>query len=129
MSLIFDRFPSTEKAEAFVAEVSDLYGLDGAVFESQEDSEDRSQPIWEWSPVLLEPPIALIEGAEGDDDFEQHVIKVVEPYGGTYAGGGFRRGSGADRGVRNTSEHSTAQRVAGMPNVPGGITPHDEEQA
>jgi hypothetical protein len=85
MSLIFDSFPSTEKADAFVSVVKERYGLDGAVYSSQEASQDQPQLIWDPFPWGLDPPIVLIERHESVQK-ERAIETAVEPFGGTFVG-------------------------------------------
>ena len=56
MSLIFDQFPSTENAEAFVAEVKRCFDLDGQVFATDEAAYAADARPWE-----SEPPIVHID--------------------------------------------------------------------
>jgi hypothetical protein len=79
MSLIFDRFPSTEAAETFVAEMEILHGLPGKVYATQAESNKD-----DFFPWRLDPPIALIDRAslETEEDVERAVIA----FGGEFAG-------------------------------------------
>ncbi len=89
MSLIFDQFPSTESAEAFVVSVKERFGLDGAVYASQDDS-NKDDPF----PWRLDPPIVLVDRIDDDGligidalvDAERDVEEAVIPFGGEFAG-------------------------------------------
>jgi hypothetical protein len=63
MSQIFDRFPSREKAEAFVRLVKRDFGLDGQVFDDEEKAFEHDM-----FPFRLDPPIVHIDRVDIDRD-------------------------------------------------------------
>lgn len=78
--LIFDRFPTTESADAFAKETG------GTVYKSQAES-DAVDPF----PYVLEAPIVLVPRPElGDLDrevaAEREVAASVVRFGGSFAG-------------------------------------------
>lgn len=81
--LIFDRFPSTERATEFVAAVKDRYALDGEVYASQDES-DAADPF----PFELTPPIALIERPPltAPRKLEAEIENFVQGFDGVFAG-------------------------------------------
>ena len=76
--MIFDRFPSKEKAEQFAADVSAAFGRQATVHDSQRDAETRDVFPWQ-----LDPPIVMVDRDDGTDD---PISEMVESYGGTFAG-------------------------------------------
>lgn len=77
--LIFDQFPSREKAEPFVAAVRRDYGLKGYVYDSQEESDAT-----DYFPFLLTGIIVHIQRTL--DSRENYIINEVGSYGGSWAG-------------------------------------------
>ena len=103
MCLIFDKFPSKEKADAFAVTVKEEFGLEAEVFDSQEASEEglndpNTTGLRDWFPQRLDPPIVLTDLIDWDESLsrqddidrivaaEGRVEKAVEPFGGTFAG-------------------------------------------
>jgi hypothetical protein len=80
VSMIFDRFPSRDRTEAFRAFAKDEFGLDGQVF----DTDDAAQ---EHDPFLyrLDPPVVHIDRSD-DETVERRVVDLVTAFGGTFAG-------------------------------------------
>jgi hypothetical protein len=85
MSLIFDRFPSRDKAESFVAEIQRKFGLAGLVFDDEESAFEHD-PF----PYSLEAPIVYIDrpGIDHPDHYEieRAVEARVEAFRGEFAG-------------------------------------------
>lgn len=83
MSMIFDRFPTRERGEAFRAAVKVEIGLDGQVFDTVAAAQEHD-PF----PFRLDPPIVHIdrsgEGLTGA--VEKRVIALAASFGGTFAG-------------------------------------------
>ena len=77
--LIFDKFPSSLKAETFAEHVRLKHGLSASVFDSQEES--NKVDIF---PFALNPPIVLVERADGKT--EVTVENLVVAFDGTFAG-------------------------------------------
>ena len=80
MSLIFHRFPSTETAEAFVAEVERQFSRGGGVYTSQEEAD-----AVDFFPFKLDPPIALVDRDESLT-LEGEIEASVKAFGGEFAG-------------------------------------------
>jgi hypothetical protein len=80
MSLIFDRFPSRDKAEGFVAEIQKRFGLAGLVFDDEESAFEHD-PF----PYSLEAPIVHIDRSD-DYEIERAVEERVTSFGGGFAG-------------------------------------------
>jgi hypothetical protein len=80
MSLIFDRFPSRDKAESFVAEIQKRFGLAGLVFDDEESAFEHD-PF----PYSLEAPIVHIDRSD-DYEIERAVEERVTSFGGGFAG-------------------------------------------
>jgi hypothetical protein len=80
MSLIFDRFPSAAKAEAFAAHVRETFSRDAEVFGNQDES-DAHDPF----PFALDGPIVHVERFE-DYSQEETIIQAVRTYDGSFAG-------------------------------------------
>ena len=78
--MIFDRFPSRQKAEEFVETVCRDFNLQGWVFDDEE-----SASLSDEFPYRLEPPIVHIERS-GYLAVEQGVRDCVEKFGGRFAG-------------------------------------------
>jgi hypothetical protein len=84
MSLIFDRFPSRQQAENFVAAITSEFNVEGEVFDDQETS-NQADPF----PFALNAPIALIDRPVGNPkqaQIEGFIIKRVRRFGGVFAG-------------------------------------------
>lgn len=82
MSLIFDKFPSTQAAERFKTDVKERFGLGGDVYASQEES-NQYDPF----PFELIPPIVLIDRPLDEDaELERGVASAVSAFGGQFAG-------------------------------------------
>jgi hypothetical protein len=82
--LIFDRFPSRELAEEFVAAVKEAFGLKGWVYDEQETA--CQTDVFPWK---LDPPIVHVERCwdrEDRSDLEWKVRDFVDYFGGTFAG-------------------------------------------
>ena len=77
--LIFDRFPSRDKAEAFASAVTQRDGLSATVYDSQDES-NAVDPF----PFQLHPPIVLVERSL--PSIEQALEKWVSVFGGQVAG-------------------------------------------
>lgn len=77
--MIFDGFPSMERALAFARIVPSHFGLTARVFEDQESS-DASDPI----PVTLNPPIVQVE--RSDPETEASVAALAVEFDGVFAG-------------------------------------------
>jgi hypothetical protein len=103
MSLIFDQFPTRERAEAFVAAMAERHARKAKVFDSQEAMEARVDEMLqgggvveghetEWFPGQLEAPIALVsrfslhDDAESELREEAEIKTLVEQFGGTFVG-------------------------------------------
>ncbi len=77
--LIFDGFPSSNDAEAFVKAVSERFKLEATVFDGQDES-DEVDPF----PFVLSPPIVLVERPWNETE---DVLSVfVRQFGGNFAG-------------------------------------------
>jgi hypothetical protein len=86
MSLIFDRFPSMERAREFAAIVKERYGRDGQIFKHEQIMRERGRVDLE-----LKPPIVFIEsGWDLDSDrwdaVREAILKLGQDHGGTFAG-------------------------------------------
>jgi len=87
VSMIFDHFPSTERAQAFRSAVEQRFGLDGQVFESAAEAQAVG-----FFPFELDPPVVLVDRVflAGSDELdfavEQRVYDLVIEFGGTFAG-------------------------------------------
>lgn len=87
MSLIFDQFPTMERAEAFVAEAKRRFDLGGEVFATNAEAYADDARAW-----VCEPPIAYIDRASDDLPIvyavalEESVEALGVEYGGTYTG-------------------------------------------
>lgn len=80
--LIFDRFPSKEKAKAFSEQVYRKTGRKTILCDSQEES-DAHDPF----PFQLEPPIVLVErDSDTGPQFETKIERGVTAFGGVFAG-------------------------------------------
>lgn len=77
--LIFDSFPTRERAEAFVAAVRSQ-GRIANVYDSQDES-NAADPF----PFILRPPIVLVERLSGYVG-EREIEAMVRGYGGDFAG-------------------------------------------
>lgn len=80
MSLIFDRFPSMERAQAFAAHVEATFSHETQVFDSQERA-NENDPF----PFKLDGPIVHVERFE-DYSHEDEIIQAVRSFDGTFAG-------------------------------------------
>ena len=88
MSLIFDRFRSTDSAEAFIEHVRRDAGLEGQVFMTDQEAYDDDARPW-----VCEPPIVHIDRVDNDTlsieeqvAAEERVEALAEQYGGVYCG-------------------------------------------
>jgi hypothetical protein len=86
MSLIFDQFPSRQKAEEFVNAVKACFDLDGQVFDDEGTAQEH-----DLFPFPLYPPIVHIDRAEAEEvssrlTLESKVRGLVHAFGGDYAG-------------------------------------------
>ncbi len=84
--LIFDRFPTRQKAEDFVAYVKDKFNLWAQVYDSQKEA--NKVDIFPWA---LDAPIVLVERTLLACDSEGENIEIlietdVDKFGGTFAG-------------------------------------------
>lgn len=77
--LLFDQFKSEKDAADFVAKVKNDYGLEGAVYDNQEQS-DAVDPF----PFVLTAPIVLIPRTNPVK--EQDIIVLAEQFCGSFAG-------------------------------------------
>ena len=91
MALIFDQFPTQERAEAFVAAVKERHELRGSVYESQDEMneafvsvEAAEGRIVDVFPFQLDGLVALIERDEFAD--ERAIEASVAEFGGRFAG-------------------------------------------
>jgi hypothetical protein len=78
--LIFYRFPSRKKAEAYAMCVTEKYGRSATVYDTQEQSA-AVDPF----PFRLLPPIVLVERDE-ELTLEDEIAATVKRYGGKFAG-------------------------------------------
>jgi hypothetical protein len=78
--LIFDRFPSDERAREFVAHIEATFDRKAWVFSTQDES-DASDPF----PFVLEGPIVHVERFE-DYSAEDSIIASVRSFDGSFAG-------------------------------------------
>ncbi len=81
MSMIFDRFPTRARAEAFRAAVKAEFDLDGQVFDT-----DAAAQSHDPFPFRLEPPIVHVDRHDDAAAVEERVIRLVAIFGGTFAG-------------------------------------------
>jgi hypothetical protein len=85
MSLIFDRFPTREKAEEFVKDIHTEFGLDGQIFDDVATAMEH-----DIFPYELDPTIVHIDRPDMDDDnafeIEKRVEERVTQFGGVFAG-------------------------------------------
>lgn len=79
--MIFDNFPSREKAEDFAAAVKKNYNRECWVHDTQESS-NAQDPF----PYRLDPPVVLVERDYNHFTWEEEIAALVKQYGGTYAG-------------------------------------------
>jgi hypothetical protein len=114
MALIFDRFKTRKKAEAFAAHVRETYKRKASVYDSQEASQgpnggfpkDNDVEVYDIFPYELTAPIVLVERFheqidsaifndpsklrkyidEGQPDTESFIENDVEKFGGVFAG-------------------------------------------
>jgi hypothetical protein len=80
VSMIFDRFSSRERAEAFRAAVMAEIGLEGQIFDTVTAAQEHD-PF----PGRLEPLIVHIDRSD-DRDVEERVVQRATSFGGTFAG-------------------------------------------
>jgi hypothetical protein len=80
VSMIFDRSPSRERAEAFRAAVKAAVGLDGQIFDTEAAAHEHDPFPWR-----LDPPIVHVDRCD-DLDVEDRVERRVALFGGTFAG-------------------------------------------
>jgi hypothetical protein len=91
MPLIFDRFPTLERAQAFVTAVGVKFGQSGWAYPDEVvASEDRYEdgiPKCGY-PFAMDPFIAVIERVRLEDRElqEQRVIEFVDEFGGEFIG-------------------------------------------
>ena len=92
MSLIFDRFPSRDKAESFVAVIQKEFNLAGQIFDDSDSAQEHDPFPW-----VLDPPVVHIDRPDIKmDDIDEeiaHNIAIEEAvedrvtdFGGTFAG-------------------------------------------
>jgi hypothetical protein len=85
MSLIFDGFPSKEKAEAFVSNIREKFGLNGLVFDDVETAMEHDV-----FPYELNVPIVHIDRPDMYRDdalkIERRIQQSVKQFGGVFAG-------------------------------------------
>jgi hypothetical protein len=81
--LIFHKFKSRRKAEAYADAVTAKYKRWTNVYDTQEES-NEVDPF----PFLLRPPIVLVDRLGVDDDLETEleIEQFVKDYGGKFAG-------------------------------------------
>ena len=79
MSMIFG-FTEMDRAEAFVAQVKERFGLDGQTFDDEEESYKHAQ-----YPFELTPPVAHINRT-CDDDVRDQVGALAISFGGKFIG-------------------------------------------
>jgi hypothetical protein len=80
--LIFDKFPSREKAEEFARLVTRERALEVKVFDSQKES-DKSDPF----PCQLTPPIVQVERPNtGSPDTDLGIERSVEERAACFGG-------------------------------------------
>lgn len=78
--LIFDRFPSAERARAFAAHVETEFSHETWVFDNADDA-NASDPF----PFALTGTIVHVERLEDYRD-EEHIIASVRAFDGSFAG-------------------------------------------
>jgi hypothetical protein len=78
--LVFDRFPTRERAEAFASAVTERFSKRATVHDTEEEAMRVDLYIWG-----MEPWIVLVER---DDEFrdEDEIVELVRAFGGTYEG-------------------------------------------
>jgi hypothetical protein len=85
MSMIFDGFPTRDKAEEFVKDIHAEFGLGGLVFDDMESAMEHDV-----FPFELNPTIVHIDRPDMDDDNAREIEKRVEgrvtQFGGVFAG-------------------------------------------
>ena len=88
MSLIFDGFPSTSNAVAFVAKVKERFGLHGQVFATDDEAYTDDPRPW-----ACDPPIVHIDRVKDDGQpleelvaLEEQVEASVDDFGGVFCG-------------------------------------------
>jgi hypothetical protein len=79
MSLIFNEFVNVDRAREFVATVRERFGLEGQVFESEDDAHVHDPFPW-----VQEPPVTHIDRT--DLATEEQVIALACEFGGTFLG-------------------------------------------
>jgi hypothetical protein len=79
--MIFDSFPSREKAEKCASEIRLKFHLKVTIHDSQYDS-DREEPFM----FGLDPPIVVVKYERGNLKEKKKICKLASRYGGIYSG-------------------------------------------
>ena len=77
--MIFDSFPSLEKAMTFAREIKRRYRLDVEVF-----TDSKSAHWHDWFPGVQVPPVVHVDRTEIDT--EREIEELVEEFGGVFIG-------------------------------------------
>lgn len=80
MSMIFDRFQTRDRAEAFASEIERVTGLETQVFDTEEEAFEHD-PF----PFDLNGFIVHVDRSE-DYDVETAVHRIAPEYGGVFSG-------------------------------------------
>jgi hypothetical protein len=86
MSLIFDSFPTMERAHAFQAEVKKRFNLDGQVFADAAEAFDHDPFPYEMKPPVVHIDRPGLRTTAIPFTIEQHIERLVEDYGGIFLG-------------------------------------------
>ena len=79
MALIFDRFPSIEKAAGFAAAVKENYGRESQLYTKGDEAAEAG-----FFPFRLDGTVVLVERESYDN--EEAIIQLVKAHSGEFAG-------------------------------------------